>query len=51
MKEIILQMGESLITESFDSTNNIFEEFRLFSSSLFFQIMDMITPMFQNLVK
>ncbi|WP_182128646.1 hypothetical protein [Nitrosopumilus sp. b3] len=51
MKEIVLQIGEDTIKDSFDSTNNIFEEFRIFSSSLFFQIMDIVTPMFQNFVK
>ena len=37
MKESILQINESVINETFGSTNNIFDEFRMLSSSLFFK--------------
>jgi len=47
----VLQISESAINESFESTNNIFDQFRLFTSSLFSQIMDEITMLLQNLVK
>jgi len=51
MKDIILQINKFPIIESFDSTNNMFEEFREFTSELFFQIMDIITTAFQSFVK
>jgi hypothetical protein len=47
----ILQISESAINESFESTNNILDEFRLFTSSLFSQIMDWITVISQNFLK
>ena len=50
MKNGRLQVDETAINESFDSANNVFDEFREFSSGLFSQIMDLITPMFQNLL-
>lgn len=47
----ILQISETAINESFESTNNLFDQFRLFTSSLFSQIMDELTMLLQNLVK
>jgi len=45
----ILQINETEINESFEPVNNTFEEFQTFSSNLFSQIMDWITPMIENL--
>ncbi len=50
MKDWRLQVDETAINESFDSANNVFDGFREFSSSLFSQIMDLITPILQNLL-
>jgi len=47
----VLQISESAINESFESTNNIFDEFRVFTSSLFSQIMDWIAVISQNFLK
>lgn len=47
----VLQISESVINESFESTNNVFDEFRLFTSSLFSQIIDWITVVSQSLLK
>ena len=45
MKETILQLGDNMLGESFESTNNIFEEFKTLSSELFFQIIDIFTAL------
>jgi len=47
----VLQISESVINESFESTNNVFDEFRLFTSSLFSQVMDWITIFSQSFLK
>jgi hypothetical protein len=51
MIKTALQFSETAINESFESTNNIFDQFRLFTSSLFSQIIDQITMQLQNLAK
>lgn len=51
MIKSVLQISETAINESFESTNSFFDQFRLFTSSLFFQIMDEITMIIQNLTK
>jgi len=51
MIDIVLQISESTINKSFESTNNVFDEFRLFTSSLFSQIMDWIIIISQNFLK
>ncbi|WP_179361926.1 hypothetical protein [Nitrosopumilus oxyclinae] len=51
MKESMLQIDESAINETFASTNNIFDEFRMLSSSLFLQIFDWITSISDNFLK
>ena len=49
MDNTILQINETAINESFEPVNNSFEGFEEFSSNLFFQIMDWVTPMLENL--
>ncbi|MBT6468105.1 MAG: hypothetical protein HOK63_00415 [Thaumarchaeota archaeon] len=51
MYEFNLQIDESAINETFASTNNVFDEFRIFSSSLFLQIFDWITSISENFLK
>ncbi|NQV39445.1 MAG: hypothetical protein HQ505_02730 [Nitrosopumilus sp.] len=51
MKEHTLQIDESVINETFASTNNVFDEFRMFTSSLFLQIFDWITSISDNVLK
>jgi len=51
MYEFNLQIDESAINETFASTNNVFDEFRIFSSNLFFQIFDWITSISENFLK
>jgi hypothetical protein len=51
MEKQSLQIDESTINETFASTNNIFDEFREFSSSLFLQVFDWITSISENFLK
>ena len=51
MKHIPLQIDESTINETFASTNNIFDEFREFSSGLFLQVFDWITSISESFLK
>ena len=39
MYEFNLQIDESAINETFASTNNVFDEFRIFSSSYFYRFL------------
>ncbi|WP_179360036.1 hypothetical protein [Nitrosopumilus cobalaminigenes] len=50
MNKIALQIDETKINETFESTNNIFDEFRELSSSLFLQVFDWITSITENLI-
>ena len=51
MRKDVLQINEDSINESFATTNNVFDEFRIFTSNLFSQITDWITLMFQDFLK
>jgi len=51
MKNVILQINETAINKSFDSANNIFDEFRLFSSGIFFDVFDWITSISNDFLK
>lgn len=51
MKNLVLQINETAINESFASTNNIFDQFRLFTSSVFSQVLEGITMMSENFLK
>ena len=51
MYEFNLQIDESAINETFASTNNAFDEFRMLSSNLFLQIFDWITSISENFLK
>ena len=51
MRNDALQISEDSINETFESTNNVFDEFRIFTSNLFSQITDGITIMFQDFLK
>ena len=51
VREYILQIDEDAINETFASTNNIFDEFRMFTSSLFLQILDGIMSILDNVLK
>jgi len=48
MKSMFLQINESSINQSFKTTNNLFEEFKVLTSNIFFQIMDWISSMLGN---
>jgi len=48
MNKATLQIDETKINETFASTNNIFDEFRELSSSLFLQVFDWITSISEN---
>jgi hypothetical protein len=45
MEKNTLQIDEDAINEAFASTNNIFDEFRIFTSSIFSQVFDLITSL------
>ena len=49
MNNTIIQINETAINESFEPVNNVLGEFETFSSNLFSQIMDWITPIIENL--
>lgn len=51
MKEAVLQISESTINESFESTNNVFDSFRIFSSEIFLHIFEWITSVSENFLK
>jgi hypothetical protein len=51
MKYHPLQIDESTINETFASTNNVFDQFREFSSGLFFQVFDWIASISENFLK
>ena len=49
MNNTIIQINETELSESFIPLTNAFEEFETFSSNLFSQIMNWITPLLENL--
>ena len=51
MRKTVLQISENAINESFESTNNVFDQFRMFTSNMFLQILDAITSVSQNFLK
>ncbi len=51
MNNTIIQINENEFNESLEPINNVFEEFEIFSSELFSQIMDSITTMLENFLK
>ena len=51
VQEYVLQIDEAAINETFESTNNIFDSFRIFSSDLFLQILDWVTSISENFLK
>ena len=51
MKETVLQISESAINESFESTNNVFDAFRIFSSELFLHVFEWVTSISENFLK
>ena len=50
MNGIGLQINEDAINTSFESTNNIFDGFRVFTSDLFLQISDWINAILENVL-
>ncbi len=50
MDHMIIPVNETAINETFESINNSFEGFQEFSSDLFFQIINWVAPMVENLV-
>ena len=49
MNNTIIQINETAINESFEPVNDSFGGFEEFSTNIFFQIMDLVTPMLENL--
>jgi len=50
MDHMIIPVNETAINETFEPINNSFEVFQEFSSDLFFQIINWVAPMVENLV-
>lgn len=46
-----LQISENSINESFETTNNLFDSFRIFSSEIFVQVSELIGEITQNFLK
>ncbi|MHA7733746.1 hypothetical protein [Nitrosopumilus sp. S6] len=46
-----LQIDENAINESFETTNNLFDNFRIFSSEIFTQVSELIGEFTQNFLK
>lgn len=46
-----LQIDENAINESFETTNNLFDSFRIFSSEIFIQVSELIGEITQNFLK
>ena len=51
MKINSLQIDEDAINESFASTNNLFDNFRILSSEIFAQVSELIGELTQNFLK
>lgn len=49
MEKLASQVDVKTVNDSFNSANDVFGGFREFSSDLFFQIINWITPMLENL--
>ncbi|MFQ5782538.1 MAG: hypothetical protein ACE5GR_05735 [Nitrosopumilus sp.] len=50
MNHTFIPVDESVVNESFEPVNDSFEGFREFTSDLFFQIIDLVYPFFNNLL-
>ncbi len=50
MDHMIIPVNEAAINETFEPINNSFEGFQEFSSDIFFQIINWVAPMVENLV-
>ena len=50
MNHTIIPINETSVNESFNPLNESFGGFREFTSSLFFQIVDLVSPFFNNLL-
>lgn len=50
MKNLDLQISETAINESFESANNIFDQFKL-PTSIFSQVLEGITVVSENFLK
>ena len=48
MNSLDLQIDENAINGSFESTNNVFDGFRIFTSDLFLQITDWVNTILEN---
>lgn len=46
-----LQIDENSINESFETTNNLFDSFRIFSSEIFVKVSEWIGEITQNFLK
>ncbi|WP_185736635.1 hypothetical protein [Candidatus Nitrosopumilus sp. SW] len=51
MKIDSLQINENAINESFETTNNLFDSFRILSSEIFAQFSEFIGEFAQNFLK
>lgn len=51
MKNNHLQIDENAINESFATPNNLFDEFRIFSSKIFTQVSEIIGEIAQNFLR
>ncbi len=51
MNHTIIPINETAVNQSFEPVNNLFEEFQIFSSDLFSQIMDWVTAILENFLK
>ncbi len=49
MNNTVIQINEDELNKSLEPINNVFEEFEIFSSDLFSQIMGWVTPVIENL--
>lgn len=50
MDNTIIPVNETIVNESFNPLNNSFDGFREWTSDLFFQIIDLVSPFFNNLL-
>ena len=51
MENNSLQIDEEVINESFASTNNLFDSFRILSSDIFTQVSELIGELAQSFLK
>lgn len=51
MIEYTLQINQNSVKESFAPMNNLFEQFREFTSEMIFQVTNYVTPFFENIIR